>query len=980
MNPKLIKTTIVLWILLLPICALAPTDITLSTIYYSGSYMKETNESVFNYPSVFPLTDDDKNWIEQTLNGMSVLEKCGQMIMPWALGNYISDDSKEFKRLSSLVRDLKVGGIIFFKGDIMNEALIINKLQDLANVSLLMASDFERGLGMRLTDGLEFPYNMAVAATGKPELSYKMARAVSAECRAMGVHQNYAPVADVNNNAENPIINIRAYSEDKDIVSEFSNAYIAGAAEEIVLTTVKHFPGHGDTKIDSHQDLPVINIDRLNLAANELVPFAEAIRAGVHSVMVGHLAVPAIEPEPRLPATLSKVIISDLLKGEMGFEGLVVTDAMNMSAITKYYSTAEATILAIKAGVDILLMPPDEEVAVYAIKSAVETGDIDIKQIDNSVRKILAAKRWLRITNNKFSNIEELNKVIGKKSHYRLAEEIAEKSITLVRDEKSILPLDPKKIYRTSCITLTDGSGSDGIMVFQNEVENNFGYVAKTVLTKRSRAIDYSNALQIAKQSDLILVPAFVKVKAYQGTVSLPDEHVKFINNLLKLKTPVVLISFGNPYLLSLFPKAKIYLTAYGDPAVSQRAMVNALIGENSITGRLPISIPNTEHKIGDGIIVENSFLKFSAAENDTNYDFRSIDQLMTKAVEEKIFPGGVLLIGHKSKVIYEKAFGKFTYEENSNPFTIDAIFDLASLSKVVGTTSAAMFLFDEKKLNLDEKVSAYIPEFGTNEKENITVRNLLLHNSGLIAYRNFTNLYPGRDEVLSAIMNEKLEYPTGNKAVYSDLNMIVLQQVIEKLSGKKLDEFLAEKLFKPLKMNRTMYNPPKELWYYCPPTSDSNDPLKRNKGVVHDGNAFILEGVAGHAGLFSTAGDLAIFMRLMLQHGKYGNKQYIKPSTITAWLKNQSKESSRALGWDTNFEKNSAAGELFSEKSFGHTGFTGTSMWADDEKDLFVILLTNRVYPDGTNTGIINFRPLLHTEVIKVLMEWFSNVSWFLH
>ncbi len=932
--------------------------------------MKETSEPAFKYPSVFPITGDDKIWIEQTLNGMSILEKCGQMVMPWALGNYIAEDSKEFTRLSSLVKDLKVGGIIFFRGDVMNEALIINKLQEIADVPLLIASDFERGLGMRLIDGLEFPYNMAVSATGRTEYSYKMARAISAECRALGVHQNYAPVADVNNNAENPIINIRAYSEDKNIVSEYSNAYIAGAAEERVLTTVKHFPGHGDTKIDSHQDLPVINIDRLNLAVNELVPFIEAIRAGVHSVMIGHLSVPAIEPEPRLPATLSKAIITDLLKGEMGFEGLIVTDAMNMSAITKYYSTAEATLLAIKAGVDILLMPPDEEVAVYAIKNAVENGEIDLNQIDNSVRKILAAKRWLRIDENKFSNIEELQKVIGRKAHYRLAADIAERSITLVRNDKNILPVDPKKIYRTACITITDGNDNDEIKIFQHEVDNNFGYVAKTTLTKRSRAKDYANALHIAKQSDIILVPTFVKVKAYQGTVSLSDEHTKFINSLLKLKSPVVLISFGNPYLLSLFPKAKIYLTAYGDPAVSQRAMVNAITGETGITGRLPISIPNTGHKIGEGILIEKTSLKFIAAEADTNYDFSSVDQLMINAVEEKFFPGGVLLIGHKGKVVYEKAFGKFTYDENSTPYTTDAIFDLASLTKVAATTSAAMILFDENKLELDERVSFYLPEFGNNGKENITVRNLLEHNSGLIAYRNFASMYSNKDVVISAIMNEKLEYPTGSKTVYSDLNMIVLQQIIEKTSGKKLDEFVNEKLFKPLKMNRTMFNPPKELWYYCPPTSDSNDPVKRNKGVVHDGNAFILGGVAGHAGLFSTASDLAIFMQMMLQHGNYGNRQYIKSSIIKAWLQTQSKESSRALGWDTNLGKKSAAGELFSEKSFGHTGFTGTSIWADEEKELFVILLTNRVYPDGTNTGIINFRPNLHIEVAKAITE----------
>ncbi len=919
------------------------------------------------YPSVFDLKIEDKAWIESTLERMTLEEKCSQMIMPWVLGNYSSFDSKEFQRIKNLVENKKVGGLIFFKGDILNEAMIINQMQEISDIPLLIASDFERGLAMRLTDAAEFPYNMAIAATDDPSLAYKFGKVISAETRALGVHQNYAPVGDINNNSANPIINIRSFSEDKDIVSQFCASFIAGASEENVITTIKHFPGHGDTKIDSHKEMPLIEGDKNYLINNELVPFVQSVKAGVHSVMIGHLNVPGLEPD-NIPATLSKRIITDLLKNEIGFDGLIVTDAMNMSAITNHYSVAEASVKAVQAGNDLILMPPDEEVAINSIYSAVKNGLITEERINYSVRKILAAKKWLGLNENRYTDINNLNKVIGSKSHIRLAEEIAAKSITLVKNENNLIPVDPKKIYKAACITVTDGSGNSADLEFQNAIESRFGYMSKSFLTRRSKAKEYSKALELARQADVIFLPLFIKVKAYQGTVSLSDEHLNFIDKIAALNKPIVAISFGNPYLLSLFPDVTAYLCAYGDVSFSQIAMAEAVTGEKDITGKLPVSIPGTEYNLGHGIKIERTTLKFAEGGVDTNYNFDAVDVKMIQAVENKFFPGGVLLAAKNGEVIYEKSFGRFTYEPNSTLMMNDAIFDLASLSKVIGTTTAAMILYDEGKLNIDEKVMYYLPEFGNNGKENITVRSLLLHNSGLIAYRNYPSLYKSADEVIHSIMNEGLQNPVGSKTVYSDLNMIVLQKVLEKISGKSLDKFLKERVFGPLQMHRTMYNPPVELYYYCPPTSEKSKGKKRNKGVVHDGNSFILNGVAGHAGLFSTAEDIAVFAQMMLQKGNYGGKQIIQPLTVEEWTSRQSNESSRALGWDTKSENGSSAGKYLSSRSFGHTGFTGTSIWIDPEKNLFIILLTNRVYPGSKHDEIINFRPVIHNTIIEAL------------
>jgi beta-N-acetylhexosaminidase len=364
--------------------------------------------------SVFNLTSDEKVWVDSVLDRMTIRERVAQMIMPWAGGNYTSETSSEFKRIKYLVEDLKVGGLIFFKGDILNEALLINKVQSISQVPLLISSDFERGLAMRLTDATEFPYNMALAATGDTRLASEMGRIISLESRAIGIHQNYAPVADINTNADNPIINIRAYSEDKNIVSDYCQAFISGTVRGKMIATVKHFPGHGGTMTDSHKELPVINSTREELMQNDLIPFINAINSGVHSVMIGHLSVPSLEPGKK-PATLSKNIITGLLKEELGFQGLIVTDAMNMNAVTKNYSVAEASVLAVKAGNDIILMPPDEAIAITAISDAVHNGEISIERINESVRKILSAKKWVDLDKINKTDISMLPAFVGSK-------------------------------------------------------------------------------------------------------------------------------------------------------------------------------------------------------------------------------------------------------------------------------------------------------------------------------------------------------------------------------------------------------------------------------------------------------------------------------------------------------------------------------------------------------------------------------------
>jgi beta-N-acetylhexosaminidase len=881
------------YVIIITSFSLFPTFLTPTTQTESRN-MTETKEVETEYPSasVFNLNSEDELWIDSLLNKMTIRERVAQMIMPWAGGSYTSETSADYKRIKYLIEDLKVGGFIFFKGDILNEALMINKMQAASEIPLLISSDFERGLAMRLTDATEFPYNMAIAAAGDLNLAREMGRIISLESRAIGVHQNYAPVADINDNAENPIINIRGYSEDKDIVSQYCEAFIIGSTQGRMISTAKHFPGHGNTETDSHKELPLIPGSRESLMNNEIQPFVHSIKSGVHSVMIGHLRVPALEPE-RIPASLSKNIITDLLKEELGFRGLIVTDAMNMNAITRYFPVAQASVMAVKAGNDIVLMPPDENIAITAISDAVHSGEIPIERINESVRKILAAKIWVGVDKEKETDISRIPSFVGSRENVFLAREIAEKSITLIRNDDNLIPVSPEKYYTTGIISFSEGNYSGAY--FNELVSEEFGYIKNISLNRKSTEKDYKKALDIAKSSDIIIMPSYVKVRAYQGTVKMSEKQTRFIKSVLKLNKPSIVVSFGNPYLLSLFPEAKTYLTSYGDAAVSQKAVIRAITGRTDITGKLPISIPGTDYKKGDGIpLIHNLLIKDA-----DGYDFPSAERIIRKNLENKIFPGAGIAVSYKGKILSRKEFGKTDFYENSPSITNDFIYDIDEITSLV-TTAGALALISDGHLDLNSRVSVYIPEV---LDRNLLIKDLLFKDNNANKVKN--NLAAAKKT--------------------NSNNAVLLQKVMEKAAGASLDEIIRTKIIEPLGLKRTMFNPPKEFWYYTLPTSDEMSTAKRNKGVVFDDQAFRSNGIAGHAGLFSSVEDMAVFSQMLLQKGKYGNKQLITEEIFNSWVN------------DT-------------EEEFFVSGKTGTALWINPSKHMSVIYFTNSSYPEKTS------------------------------
>lgn len=549
------------------------------------------------------------NWVRDKLKQMTLREKIGQMIVSNTFGEDYDEQSKEFLRLKSLCTDTKVGGFIFFKGTAEGYTKLSNKLQRLSSTPLLISSDFERGTAMRVTDGLLFPNNMAIGATRNPELAYKMGLSIAKDSRTIGVNQNYSPVCDVNNNQNNPIINVRSFGEDPLLVSQMSEMMIKGLQDGNVIATAKHFPGHGDTEIDSHKDLPVINFTHERLEQIELVPFKNAVNIGVRAIMAAHLSIPSYEQQPNVPSSLSGNIINGLLRTDLGFDGLVVTDALNMQGITKYFSTEDVAVMCVKAGVDLILMPLDENATVNAIESAVTAGNISEQRIDESVTRILNSKSWLGLNKNKLVNETGISFLINKDT--ALAQKIADESITIVKDDNSSIPL--KRTSNAAIIfNISDGKDNINSTYFPNHLDlfRNNGDFPNPFMTSPHSVIDVNSEIdentintyiEQAQQFQNLIICIYAKVKFGTGKISILPSHVALINSLSKLNNNPVVISFGNPYLLKEFPEVPCYVCAYGDADVSINASLKVLTGQINPKGKLPVSITNV-YKYGTGI------------------------------------------------------------------------------------------------------------------------------------------------------------------------------------------------------------------------------------------------------------------------------------------------------------------------------------------------------------------------------------------
>ena len=956
-----------------------------------------------------PLPPEARQWVDDTLQQMSLEQRAGQVIMVRAFGEYYAADAEQRLELTKQVKDLALGGIVLFRSEAYEAAAFMDDLQAAAaeagHPPLLVAADFEWGADFRIGGAVPYPTAMAIGAAGDTAAAEWMGRASARDARALGVHWIFAPVADVNVNPRNPVINVRSFGENPQHVSDMVAAFVRGVQDAGALATAKHFPGHGDTSVDSHVDVPVLRVDSQRLQAVELTPFRAAIEAGVASIMTAHLAVPALTAEEELPATLSSAVLTDLLRHQLGFTGLVVTDAMEMGGIDRHWWSGQAAVKALAAGADMVLLPPFPVAVRAAIVRGVENGELPVERLEAAVRRVLEAKARLGLyLEGGPSPLHQLAERFAPATDAVLARGVAERAVTLLRDRRNVLPLDARQFQRVLVVGVSDTNTPVPTDVLVSALRRHIGSVASHSIDGRTSGDEAAALLAEAARANVVIMPLRVNVRSYQERIDLPDKQERYARLLAQLDVPVIVVALGSPYIVSAVPEAGAAVVAYGSSDPLQEALAAALVGEIPWRGTLPVTVPGL-YPIGYGLqrpALDARLIPWAEARADAATEAAAAGEavpvgpavvapadmtplrpedldparaVLRSYVESRAFPGAVFAVGHRDVLVALEAVGNQTYAPGAAPMTADTIFDLASVTKVIATTTVAMRAVEEGRLRLDLPVQAYIPEFTGPGKWEITVRQLLTHISGLPGYVQFFLDYEPADAgpetaaaIFSRIVATELSAPPGLRYEYSDLGILLLGEVLNRALGESYEDYAMREIFEPLGMEWTRWNPPPAWLDRIAPTEE--DPWRGRlvHGEVHDENAAAMGGVASHAGLFSTAGDLSHFTQMMLNGGTYDHRRILRRSTVRGWTRrpNLVPESSRALGWDTAYPNERWS--MFSESAYGHTGFTGTSLWIDPDRELFVILLTNRVHTSRENIQVRDARIEFHRAVIDAV------------
>ena len=940
---------------------------------------------------------DSSPWVRATLKKLSLRQKISQMMVYSMSLDYLPAESARWKEIEGLLETDGIGFIHVWGGETASALTLLNQMQSRSMVPIMVQADLEYGLQKRFGAGTQIPWPMALAATGDPNLAFEAGRITAEEGRALGVHLALAPVVDVNNNPDNPIINTRAFSEDPDEVSRYAISFMQGLQSQGMLATAKHYPGHGDTQTDSHISLAKIPSDSARLWNVELKPFQAIIDAGVDLVMVGHLDAGDFQLEPGIPSSLSPYWLQDILRLKQGFKGAIITDAMAMGGITRNFPDRYALVQTIKAGSDIIIQNRNYKGSVDWVEEAVNDGLISESRIDESVVRILTLKQKLGLDKKKTLSLDDMQSRLGTTHNKRVAQDIMRKAVTLVRDQQNLVPVNLTDSQHVYIVDIRDWAHDHDQSTVSMELQRALPNSSSWILDNTDDVFAYDYVLASIPDSAHVIVNIFSRTKMNKDRVLLPPIQSTFVDSLSGKTPHLIVTSFGTPYLIRAFPDIPTYLVTYSNQTEMQRALAGALLGKTDIDGKLPITIPGIAQR-GDGLSriglpftsvtthvkprLQPTILQHVAPE-DIGADPGKIMPIVNQALEENAWPGGVLLAAKDGKIFMHEYFGEHTYDSERHTYRGD-IFDLASVTKVIATTSAAMKLYEEGKLNLDTTVVSYLPEFAGPDstidslKQIITVKNLLTHTAGMKPFKKFFRMdAPSREALVDSVLQSELDTIPGTKYRYSDIGLITLGMVIEKLAGADLKTFTDSVIFKPLSMKATGYLPRARLDRIVPTEISELDSMLVH-GFVHDENSHSLGGITGHAGLFSTAMDLARFAQMMLNKGSLGDTVIFKPETIELFTRRANmldEENSRCLGWDSPHEA-SSGGVYLSTNSFGHTGFTGTSIWIDPDNQMFVILLTNAVHPKRSYKypNYFDWRQRVHASVYESL--GFSEIT----
>ncbi|MDE3251418.1 MAG: serine hydrolase [Bacteroidota bacterium] len=960
-----------------------------------------------------------EKWVNQQFKKLSKDERIAQLMIIRAHSNLGPEHVAE---VTDLIKKYNVGGLCFFQGGPVRQALLTNQYQSIAKTPLLISIDGEWGLGMRLDSVISFPRQLMLGATQDAPLVHAFGKAVGEQCKRMGIQVNYAPVVDINNNPLNPVINDRSFGEDKYKVALFGINYMKGMQETGIMATAKHFPGHGDVSVDSHKDLPVILKSRAELDSLELYPFRQMIAAGVGSIMTAHLSIPAIDSTPNLPSSLSEKSVTGILRNELGFQGITFTDALEMQGVAKFFPKGEASVRSLIAGNDLLCLPGDIPGSIASVKQAIEEGRLSWDIIDAKVKKVLLAKYHLGL--NKRKTIDTTNLVNDLNAQtLAINQKISEEALTLVsKKNPSVFPLEKGK--RIAYISI-GAPGENTIATrlredFQADVYlfDNKSELGKQLMDEKTSTVipsetnDEAGAEKVLnrlleKNYDVIIAGLHNFNRRPANNFGLSPVSIHLLQQLQTQHT--ITLVFGNPYALKNIETAPNLIECYEDDSVTQVAAVHLLEGRINAKGTLPVTV-SEKWKFGEGIQFNNYFPMASPESVGlSSKGLEKIDSIANDAVTKGAAPGCVVLVARDGKLVYDKAFG-YTNFDKKEPVTIDKAFDLASVTKVSATTVSIMKLYEEGRIDLNKTLGDYLPWVRGSNKAHLTLNEILLHQAGLVPfipfYREVIDSVTGKplpqyfstqkdnkhqyrvaeglylrndweDTLNKRILQSKLTAP--DKYVYSDNDFIFLGKIVEAVSGMPLNEYAYQHFYAPLHMLSTTFRPRERmpLDQIIPTEEETHFRNQLIRGDVHDEGAAMFGGVAGHAGLFSNAYDLAQLYQMLLNGGELNGVRYLQQKTVAKFTAYNSTVSRRGLGFDKPEKDNDTRKEPYPSKSvspetFGHTGFTGTCVWVDPKYKLVYIFLSNRVTPTRNNNklGQMNVRPNIQEAIYHAIIR----------
>ncbi|MBI1226337.1 MAG: serine hydrolase [Bacteroidetes bacterium] len=938
-------------------------------------------------------------WVDSTYAALTPDERLGQLF--WLRAHTDKDAAYE-QTVEELVKKYHPGGLCFFnptaKGTPEKQVELTNRYQAFSTkLPMFITVDGEWGLGMRMRGtAMSFPRQMMLGAIQDNTLIYKMGAQIAKHCKRVGVNVNFAPVADVNNNAANPVIGFRSFGENPYNVAAKSYQYMLGMQDNGVLACAKHFPGHGDTGTDSHYDLPVINHSFARLDSIELFPFKVLIQQGVGSIMVAHLNIPSLDNTPKLPSSLSPKIVTGLLRNQLNYKGLILTDGLEMHAVTDNFGKGEVEARALAAGNDVLLLPSDVEASFRTVKQWIADGKISAASIEASVKKILLWKHRMDIEQFKPVPLEGVRADVNDNEALAVKRDLIANALTLAKNENDFIPLKSGEIA-----SLAIGASSGN--AFQKRLSS-FGKIETLTSGK-----DVSNSLvSKLKNKDAVIVSLHDMSQFASKGYGLTQSTKGFIEALRK-QTRVVVVMFGNPYAAKFFENVQNLLVCYEDDDEVQDLAAQALFGVFPLRGKMPVTA-SSALPAGAGITTEAvQRMGYGVPEEVgmSSSKLEKMDALMAEAIADGATPGGVVLVARRGKIVWKKSYGYHTYDKNARATEPDDIWDLASITKVAASTISLMRLQEQGKFDPKDPVEKYLQEFTSTNKKGIPLVDMMTHRGRLTPWIKFyektitpaakpsPSFYQNKKsdayslpvakdlwlktgyekQIWQQIMDSPLE-PT-KEYKYSDLGFYIAGEIVNRLSGQPVEEFAKQNFYDPLGLPTMGYRPYERFKLERIPPTENDDYFRdrRIQGYVHDMGAAMLNQATGHAGLFSDAEDLAVLMQMLLNKGSYGGMQYLHPETINYYTTRCEGCTRRGIGFDmfqknTHYENNLST--LASEGTFGHLGFTGTAVWVDPEQELIYVFLSNRTFPSMKNNKLakLNTRVKVQDAVYEAIID----------